>query len=489
MQKTQAQGTCIEDQPRDRAQALQSVLFPIAFPDQFNARCGWHAGAQLGQLSLQKLLELSSQLNDEGSMRLVRKHQRGCGGESLVQSQTTSLSVTGNSTASRVQEEQRSLQDPLEAPVKDVLGRLSHRKTYLQDLQAFQPTRQTVPAGIALLKPPTIRKESLKQTQPSQRSNFTAEPAQRQICKLHRSTSRAAAYRAAAESTTSARSGTASDLLAQHRTRLASASQLGTPIVAAQLSGRRNPLFSSSTDAVASDLACDQSTQQGSSACSSASSADTTQSVSSMQLVQPEPSLKSSLLNALLTSSVLHEHNTAELPMKQDNKEREALSYDSGNEQAQSEDSDSGSFFTDAADVGQAAGYLPDLSSSGTECDDCISVGTSQAITNGSSSMGDADLTEATAMAPKGRAGPLLLPSAMGTASTVAFVGLQPNAETDSDLIPLKCACFSLFCTQFDCYCMLFATRQSSRNIESPSDWQPAQDAVLKRMHNRCIMC
>ena len=41
-------------------------------------------------------------------------------------------------------------------------------------------------------------------------------------------------------------------------------------------------------------------------------------------------------------------------------------------------------------------------------------------------------------MAPKGRAGPLLLPSAMGSASTVAFVGLQPTGNTDFDLIPLR---------------------------------------------------
>ena len=58
-----------------------------------------------------------------------------------------------------------------------------------------------------------------------------------------------------------------------------------------------------------------------------------------------------------------------ELPSKQDGKEKEALSYESYDDQSQSEDSDGGSFFTNAVDIGQTAGFLPDLTSSGIDCD------------------------------------------------------------------------------------------------------------------------
>ena len=295
MQNTQAQGTYVGDQPPDRTQTLPSVLFPNTFPDRLDAHCGRHAGGQLGQLSLQKLLELSSHLNDKGSMRLVRKQQSGSCGESVVKVQTIGLSVTGNSTASQLQEGQRSLQPPVAAPVKDVLRRLSHPKTSSQPLQAFQLTRQTASADIALLKPPTVRKDTFKQTQPLQHSNFTAEPAQQHTCKWHISSSRVL-YPGAAESTTLARSGTAFGPLA-HRKRLASASQPDASLAADQFSGRRNPVFSSSKDAVASGLPQSYRKQQESSACSSHSSTDATQPSSSLQLVQSEPTSMPSPLN------------------------------------------------------------------------------------------------------------------------------------------------------------------------------------------------
>ena len=472
MQKTQAQGTYVEDQPPDRMQALPTVLFPTAFPKWLDARCGRHAGGQLGQLSLQKLLELSSQLNDKGSMRLVRKQQSGICGENVVKKQTIGLYVTGTSTASRLQEGQRSLQYPVAAPVKDVSGTPSRPKTSLQPLQAFQPIRQTVSADIALLKPPTVRKDPCK---PSQHSNCTAEPAQQHTCKLHRSSSRVS-YPAAAESTMPARSGTASGLLAQHHKRLASASQPDASLATDQLSGRRNPLF---RDAVASDLYQSYSKQQGSSACSSHNSTDAMQPSSSLQLLQSEPISVPSTLSAVLTTTVLHEHNAVELPAKQVGKEKEVLFYESNDEQTGSETSDSSSF-TDAGDIGQIGGCLPDLSSSGTDCDDCISVGTSQAITDGSSSTGDADLTEATGIASKGRAGPLLLPSALGTASTVAFVGLQPTPNTDFDLVPLRCVCFSVDESLLMHACC--GKSMSLRKVEQLRDWQLAQGAVAQKM-------
>ena len=73
----------------------------------------------------------------------------------------------------------------------------------------------------------------------------------------------------------------------------------------------------------------------------------------------------------------------------------------------------------------------------GQEMDDCFSVDTSQALTDASSNIGDAELT-CSLLANPGKAYPLMTPSLMGTAPTVAFVGLGPEGGSESSLTPLR---------------------------------------------------
>ena len=99
-----------------------------------------------------------------------------------------------------------------------------------------------------------------------------------------------------------------------------------------------------------------------------------------------------------------------------------------------SEASSSSSFLTDSGDTGQTGGY-----GLGMDSDDCFSIGTSQAVTDSSSSMGDVEGPEGGALGSKGRKAPFVLPCMMGTASTIPFVGLELDAAPE--LEPLRHEC------------------------------------------------
>ena len=73
----------------------------------------------------------------------------------------------------------------------------------------------------------------------------------------------------------------------------------------------------------------------------------------------------------------------------------------------------------------------------GQDMDDCFSGDTSQALTDASSSIGDAELT-GSLLANPASARPLMTPSLMGMAPTVAFVGTGPEAGAESSLTPLR---------------------------------------------------
>ena len=87
-----------------------------------------------------------------------------------------------------------------------------------------------------------------------------------------------------------------------------------------------------------------------------------------------------------------------------------------------------------AADVAQSVGLS--CSTAGEECDDYTSMEANQAMTDGSSSTGDTDLV-GRLLTDKGKPLPLLTQPLMGTAPTVAFVGFQPDAG-DANLTPLR---------------------------------------------------
>lgn len=119
---------------------------------------------------------------------------------------------------------------------------------------------------------------------------------------------------------------------------------------------------------------------------------DPTPSGHSLQLVQLRPTAGAPVHPSILTSATLHRHDTAELPSSP---QGNAPSHASGAEPG-SEDSESSGCCTDTADSGQPPSFCPGFGLSSLDFDDCLSVGTSQGITDGSSSLGEADMAEGT---------------------------------------------------------------------------------------------
>ena len=139
--------------------------------------------------------------------------------------------------------------------------------------------------------------------------------------------------------------------------------------------------------------------------------------------VQPE--LLSLSASTALPASTVDEHKQKSLQHSVD------PGFESDDDQALDCSSSSSSCGDSARDACLPASIL------GQEMDDCFSVDTSQALTDASSSIGESELT-GSLLANPGKACPLMTPSLMGTAPTVAFVGLGPEAGSDSSLTPLR---------------------------------------------------
>ena len=122
-------------------------------------------------------------------------------------------------------------------------------------------------------------------------------------------------------------------------------------------------------------------------------------------------------------------------PVDQHKHESMQQSVDPGFEPDDDQTSDCSSSSSSCGDSAHDA-CLP-TSILGQDMDDYFSVGTSQALTDASSSFGDAELT-GSLLADPAKACPLMTPSLMGTAPTVAFVGLGPEAGGQSSLTPLR---------------------------------------------------
>ncbi|KAL0029059.1 hypothetical protein WJX77_003291 [Trebouxia sp. C0004] len=114
------------------------------------------------------------------------------------------------------------------------------------------------------------------------------------------------------------------------------------------------------------------------------------------------------------------------LPVNATKHESMQQSVDLGYESDDNQASDCSSSSSDSA---QDA-CLP-TSTLSQDMDDCFSLDTSQALTDASSSIGDADLTGSLLANPE-KAFPLMTPSVMGMTPTVAFVGIGPEAGTES---------------------------------------------------------
>ncbi|KAL3156185.1 Tubulin polyglutamylase ttll5 [Trebouxia sp. C0010 RCD-2024] len=153
-----------------------------------------------------------------------------------------------------------------------------------------------------------------------------------------------------------------------------------------------------------------------------------------LQPVQLQPSATPSQPSMMLTSATLHKHDASEQTPRPEARDPSHAS----DEEMGSEDSVSDTFFTDTRGTRPRGCFSPSLGCFGVDGDDCLSVGTSQAITDGSSSMGDAEAAAGTGGVSQGRAGPLMACSVMGTAPTVAFVGLHPSQDAEPALAPLR---------------------------------------------------
>ena len=368
---------------------LQAVL-----PDLLGVHLRTRSGPQLGQVSLQKLLEMSKELNSVGSVRYRGRSDAAAGSCSKYTDVGSSAGFATHTRlpTSRSQQIPRTLQGLSIAPGKHLLDRLSCQTASRQPLLAFNSALQTAPANLRLQTPSsTTTTPSFQQTRLIQGTNYATEPAQQRSCKLHRSPS-ARPTSVSSERNLPDGSATAAGLLAHHRKRLMSADPSSPALYKGCHSGnggnQGNLSLSACMDSV-TDLSHTHSMQQVQIASKLLDDAESVPPQSSLQLMQLQPTASLSQ-SSTLTSATLHKHDAAELPSKQ---ESYAPSHVSDAELG-SEDSDSSSFFTDTADSGPTPCLLG-LGLSGLDHDDCLSVGTSQGITDGSLSIhGDADTAE-----------------------------------------------------------------------------------------------
>ena len=454
MQKAQTRGG-------DRGYTVPSTQFEAAFPDPVDVHLRVRSGPQLGQASLHKLLELSRELNSADFVRCRGGSNASDGSCSEHADRTT---MRTHVPASR--QTQRTLRDLSVAPGNYLLDRLSCQTAPRKPLPAGNSAMQTGSANMRSSSPLATRSQVLQQGWRIQSTSGMSEPALQSSCKIHRSMLRPTSV--SSERILSDGSATAAGLLAHHRKRLMSADPASLAIGngCPNGSGGKSPLSARRKCAI--DLSHTRSMQQVQ-ATSSSHRTESAPPVQSLQLVQLQPTAAFSQSSAL-TSATLHKHDAAEIPSKRESNSPSHVS-DAG---LGSEDSDSSTFFTDTADSGLTPCFLPSLG-----FDDCVSVSTSQGITDGSSSMGDADTADSTTLktdasstgtlsshaggwpcqayqqklpitdmcffcaegtraATQCKAGPWMGPAIMGTAATVAFVGLPANHHAQSTLTPLR---------------------------------------------------
>ena len=382
MQKTQTRGD-------DRGYTVPSTHFQADFPDLLDVHLRPRSGPQLGQVNLHKLLELSRELNSVGSVRCRGRSDAAAGSCSKYTDRSV---MHTHIPASRSQQIQRTLQDLSEAPGKHLLDRLSCQTAPRKPLPACNSAMQTASVNLRSQSPLATRTQISQQGRRVQGISGTTEPARQRSCKLHRSPSMRPTS-VSSERILSDGSATAAGLVAHHRKRLMSADSSSLALCSARPSGNEDnpPLSARRKHAV--DLSDTHGMQQVQPASSSLHNTEFAPPMHSLQHAQLQPTSALSH-SSMLTSATLHKHEAAELPSKQ---ESNIPSHVSGAELG-SEDSDSSSFFTDTADSGQTPSLLPGLSSSGLEFDDCLSVGTSQGITDASSSVGDADTADRTTL-------------------------------------------------------------------------------------------
>lgn len=421
MQKAQTRDG---NQLLDEEKPLPNTHFPAAFPELLNVR----QRRQTGQLNFYKLLELSRELHTSSAVR--------CGRQS---SGSYKHSVDGACHAgpavhprllgsSRSQQVHRNLQDLCKA--KHVSDKLSCQAACVQPLPACPLATQT-----ALATASASRQERGQPARHTEMLSRTTEPAPKRSCRLHTAPSMTTTS-VTAERSTAYKSATLTVLPAQHPKRFPAAD----PCSAGHCTGHprsiaKLPLQCTDTVMHPFQSGSAQPVQRTSSALQT--TAPALEVPAKLQPVQLQPSATPSQPSMMLTSATLHKHDASEQTPRPEARDPSHAS----DEEMGSEDSVSDTFFTDTRGTRPRGCFSPSLGCFGVDGDDCLSVGTSQAITDGSSSMGDAEAAAGTGGVSQGRAGPLMACSVMGTAPTVAFVGLHPSQDAEPALAPLRYTC------------------------------------------------
>ena len=395
MQKAQTRGG-------DRGYTVPSTHFQAAFPDLLDVHLRPRSGPQLGQVSLHKLLELSRELNSGAAVRCRGRSDAAAG---LCSKYADSVTMLSHVPASHSQQIQTTLQDLSIAPGKHLMNRLSCQPVPRKPLPACKSAMQTAPLNLRSQSSLATRTQHLQQGRRIQ--GITTEPAQQRSCKIHRSPLMRSTS-VISERILSDESATAADLLAHHRKRLAPADPSSLALCSGCPSGSEDNPPLSARRKYAIDLSHPHGMQQVQAASSLLHNIEAAPPVQSLQLVQLQSTAALSN-SSMLTSATLHKHDAAELPCKQESNIPSHVS----DAELGSEDSDSGSFFTDTADSRQIPSCLPKFSSSGLDFDDCLSVGTSQGITDASSTMGDADTADRTTLKADASSKGILSSSAM----------------------------------------------------------------------------
>ncbi len=414
------------------SQRSQHTHFPFAFQtpaDEIHSR---NAASQLGQLNLQKLLEASAGSVAKDAFSDTRSTDVSSCKAAANTSNAVDLAVRGSRPVSRSQQG------------------LSTKESW--DLRAS--------CHVAVRAPLTARKRSADSKLPHS-SSTAVGPAVRQ----RPSVLGCEAYPRANQKVT-ARRASALDPCSLHiypdrpSTSPNANSQLRLPATAAVLlQSHRRRLYSDSL-ALPSDVHTPEQPPKQllsfvQTTAKAAAEADANLTSSPLyrqhqldQVLQPEqPSLSvpnptSCYLHPKCPTPVQHELLSLSAstalpapPVDQDKHASLQHSVDPGFESDDDQASDCSSSSSSCGDSAHDA-CLP-TSIQGQDMDDCFSVDTSQALTDASSSIGDAELT-GSLLADPGKACPLMTPSLMGTAPTVAFVGLGPEAGTESSLTPLR---------------------------------------------------
>jgi hypothetical protein len=415
------------------SQCSQHSHFPFAFQTPIDEAHSRNAASQLGQLNLQKLLEVSAGSRAKDAVSDTRRTDVWSCKAAVTRSNAVDLAVRGSRPVSRSQHG------------------LSTKESW--DLRAS--------CDAVVLATLTARKRAADLRLP--RSTSTAfGPAVRQNSSVlgsnayPRANQRATAHQASAQSSCNLHTY-------PHRppTSPIAKSQLRPPATAAVLLKNHRQRLSSDSLALPSDVRTSeqlpkQSLGFGQTTAKAPIKADLDLTSAALyrqhqlgQVLQPvQPSLPVAkpttgyllpkcpmpVQPELLSLSA----STALTALPLDMNKHESMQQQSVASGCESDDDQASDCSSSSSSYGDSAhdACLP-TSLLGQDMDDCFSVDTSQALTDASSSIGDTELT-GSLLAEPGKACPLMTPSLMGMAPTVAFVGLGLEADSDSSLTPLR---------------------------------------------------